>query len=492
LSIRGDQIDLVASELEAAGTSSRQLSIKAGGITEAKLGFSWDTVDILASAFSYDGTRSNFTLTTAASANANVLDNSELLRNGVGGMGRVVATASENDWSLTGTTLSVHGDITATGDGYTIRYVIGSASGAATASGNTLWMGTLPQTPLHVKSDYFGTGSLDPKWEVWDAITPGGTVTAVENSEGLVLTRAADTENFNGIIQTLPGDTTFALTAEIELDLVGGKLTGAGVLVAENLAASGGNPSTGKLWMNYVAWDTVFGNMIYQFATWADFNSFTAVNFDSRLGSDRSRIFLRLYVDTSGETIRALGSRDGHRWLSLGGSISYAGSTLGSIGFVMRNESGDDTIMYSSMFRVDATSDPYLPVGGYVGTSVPSTFFDRQDVTVVPNGTVNVYGWNDRKAKLIACQAFSVTAATVGAYTMAITKDPGGTVDNMLSAATFDMTSLTNGVPEDVALTGTADDLILDANTVWQATFTSDNAGLDAAGVYFMLTWLVL
>ena len=80
--IRIDQLDTVASEFEGAGTDSRQLSIKAAGVTEAKLGFSWKTVEVLASAFSFTATRSTYTLSSAASSNTNVLDNAELLRNG--------------------------------------------------------------------------------------------------------------------------------------------------------------------------------------------------------------------------------------------------------------------------------------------------------------------------------------------------------------------------------------------------------------------------
>jgi hypothetical protein len=41
-------------------------------------------------------------------------------------------------------------------------------------------------------------------------------------------------------------------------------------------------------------------------------------------------------------------------------------------------------------------------------------------------------------------------------------------------------------------LTSTADDLILEAGDVWRIQLVSSAAGLDAEGVYFLLTWLVL
>jgi hypothetical protein len=486
--LRIDQIDTVASEFEGAGTDSRQLSLKAGGITEAKLGFSWEVVEIAASSFTYDGsTRSNYTLATAASSNSNVTDQAALLENGVDNKTLVATTSAENEFSLSGTTLSIHGDVESTGATYKLRYIVGTASGTASSSGNQFWLATVPQQPEQTETDYFPGSALASKWEEWDV--PGTLTVSVDN--GLVMSRTTDANFGAGIIQPIPSATTFAITAEVEFDtVVGNDSNGGGILVGENLAASGGSPSTGDLWVLQVGWSSGSDRAVF-WQKWDDYNGPATTLYTDGLSVEISRILLRLYVDTTADTVQALLSTDGKRWIALDDPVSTSGFTLGSIGLTTI-AIGDDTEVYSRMFRVDETSDPYLPVGGYVGTSVPSTFFDRQDVIVTPNGTVNVYGWNDRKAKLISAQAFSVITATVGTYTMALTKDPGGTADNMLSTATFDMTTLTNGVPEDLTLTSTADDLILDANTVWQATFTSDNAGLDAEGVYFMLTWLVL
>jgi len=162
MAIRIDQIDTVASEFEGAGTDLRQLSIKVAGVNETKLGFAWATVKVLASAFTFGSPRSTFTLATAASSNTNVLDNAELLRNGAVGQDRVTTTSAEGEWSLSGTTLSVHGDVTASADTYTLRYVIGSASGAAFASGNltgaTFASGSHALAPGEQLILYTGTG----------------------------------------------------------------------------------------------------------------------------------------------------------------------------------------------------------------------------------------------------------------------------------------------------------------------------------------------
>jgi hypothetical protein len=430
MSIRADQLDTVASEFEGTGTDNRQLSIKAGGISEAKLGFSWETVDILASAFTYDGTRSNYTLTSAASSNGNVDENHELLRNGVGGMTRVTTTSASGEWSLSGTTLSVHGDVTATGDSYTIRYVVGTASGASSASGNQIWLGTLPQSPLDTTSDYFNDGLLDSKWLEWD---PQTTLTVQETPDGLKLTRSGDVVRFNGLIQELPAHSTFAITAEVEIDVELGKLAGGGILVGEDLET---NPTTDALWMVYVLWSTTESDWVVAFQRWTNYDGSATTHFQDRVGALGSRFLIRLYVDTGATTMQALISRDGRRWLSLGTEEDYSADTIDKMGFVTRNASGTDAVVYSRMFRVDATSDPYLPVGGFVGTSVPSTFTESRPLAVSGGNTLNEYGWNDRKAKLIKCEVFSAVLGTVGTYTFALTKDPGGTANNMPSHPT--------------------------------------------------------
>jgi len=60
----------------------------------------------------------------AASSDGNVLDNAELLRNGVGGFDRVTTTAATDEWSLAGATLSIHGDITGNGSNKTSPPVV--------------------------------------------------------------------------------------------------------------------------------------------------------------------------------------------------------------------------------------------------------------------------------------------------------------------------------------------------------------------------------
>jgi hypothetical protein len=493
--IAAQQLDIVASELEAAGTDTRQLSIKASGVTEGKLAFSWATVEILASEFSFSATRSTFTLTQAASSDGNVLDNAELLRNGVGNLDRVATTVITGDWSISGTTLSVHGDITSSGDGYTIRYVVGTASGAASASGNQIWLGTVPQEPLHAKSDYFQGTTLDPKWEEWE---PLGEGTVTQANGEVRLTKDSTNFGYDGIIQDSPSDDQFCITARFSLSgLYGAQYFNVILLVGEDLSAGTGAPTTNGFLINNLHWDDI--DVLWTAAVHENYVAGTGI--ESEVMPTGPVVYLRLFVDrtagVAGE-VTALISENGKDWIRYPAMDvnAYADVTsLTSMGIAFWNSTGAEGAVLCDVFRVDITTDPELPVGGFVGTSVPSTIPERVPLAVAANAILNEYGWTERKVKLIKVEAFCATVATVGAYTLALTKDPEGTADNMLSAATFDLTTsgtLSAFVPTNVPLTSTVDDLILDISDVWRAQLVSDNAGLDAAGVYLKLTWLVL
>jgi len=165
--VREDQIDTVLSDFTGAGIDNRQLALKGGAVTEEKLGFTWATLEIPASSFSYDATRSNYTLAQAASSNANVLDMAQLLTNGVDGLSRVATTSASGEWSVAGLTLSIHGDITYTGATFKLRYVVGTSSGAASSSGNQIWLGTadlitIPASPTVDLTARFGSVLLQP------------------------------------------------------------------------------------------------------------------------------------------------------------------------------------------------------------------------------------------------------------------------------------------------------------------------------------------
>lgn len=92
------------------------------------LNFEWRALEITASSFSFSATRSTLSLSGAALSDAAIDFGNMLFKNGVMDQELVTTTAATNEWSISGTTLSVHGDITASGDLYQLQYLV--ATGA--------------------------------------------------------------------------------------------------------------------------------------------------------------------------------------------------------------------------------------------------------------------------------------------------------------------------------------------------------------------------
>lgn len=155
--IAGSQLDLNESHFEVGGTLDRQVLLKDGGVGAAKLGFAWKTVTVEASSFAYDSTRSNYTLSTASITSTSIEEQPALLRNGVNDQTLVTTTSTANEWSLSGATLSVHGDITTTGNTYKVTYMVagvgGGASGADVGKTYSLRVTTSNSTPVELTTD---------------------------------------------------------------------------------------------------------------------------------------------------------------------------------------------------------------------------------------------------------------------------------------------------------------------------------------------------
>jgi hypothetical protein len=125
--VDGTTIDLDSSNdyrlyIPAGGISGSQLG--SDSVSIDKLDFEWEVIDVPASSFSFSATRSTFTLTDAALSDAAIDDSFILMRNGVDDQTLAGTTAASNEWSISGTTLSVHDDITGSLDTYRLRYLI--------------------------------------------------------------------------------------------------------------------------------------------------------------------------------------------------------------------------------------------------------------------------------------------------------------------------------------------------------------------------------
>ena len=93
-------------------------------VTPAKLSFAPKNQSILASAGAIVAGNTDLALTVAPSADALLIPGYVLLRNGIDDMTYVAgAPAGAGQWTFSGSTISIFGDVTASGDVYTMRYM---------------------------------------------------------------------------------------------------------------------------------------------------------------------------------------------------------------------------------------------------------------------------------------------------------------------------------------------------------------------------------
>lgn len=232
----------------------------------------------------------------------------------------------------------------------------------------TLWDGTVEQDPLHASSDYFNDGAtLDPQWEEWDV---GGHITVSQADGAVKLSQPTSAgDDYGGIITPAPTDTQWCVTARMRLSSRFNPLNPCvgSLIIGEDLAAVGGNPSTGSFANSQilhssagVQWEgTIYSN----YTTFAD-------SFGSDPTPASHVCYLRWYVDldagVAGE-ITPLVSADGRTWIhypskALSGS---AISAIDSIGIASANLTGQDMRLSCDLFRIDLTSDPRFPIGGH-------------------------------------------------------------------------------------------------------------------------------
>lgn len=113
--------------------------------------------------------------------------------------------------------------------------------------------------------------------------------------------------------------------------------------------------------------------------------------------------------------------------------------------------------------------------------------FDRQllNFPEAPADTVEFRGWAAFGCKLTQARVYNVTTNTQGTYTLTVTNNATG--NTVLNAANFSMNTLVADTVTALTLTATAADLAFSTDDRWTVSLASDNAGLDATGVYVSL-----
>ena len=113
---------------------------------------------------------------------------------------------------------------------------------------------------------------------------------------------------------------------------------------------------------------------------------------------------------------------------------------------------------------------------------------DQREITVLPGGTINSLWFAPYACTVTAIKVYADTSpATAGVYTLAVEDIDGS--NNLISTATFDLTSLVSGTLTTLTLTGTTADLELATGTRVRFQFVSDNGDLTGDGVYTQIIY---
>jgi len=116
----------------------------------------------------------------------------------------------------------------------------------------------------------------------------------------------------------------------------------------------------------------------------------------------------------------------------------------------------------------------------------PSGGTTQKDIPVSPSNTVVDRWWAPFALTVTGIAVYMFTpGVTAGTYTAAF----AGAGNNLLAAATFDLTSLVAGTLTALPLTGVSADLALAADALVTGTFASNNGDLTGAGLYWRLLY---
>ena len=114
---------------------------------------------------------------------------------------------------------------------------------------------------------------------------------------------------------------------------------------------------------------------------------------------------------------------------------------------------------------------------------------DRQliNMPVAPNDTVEFRGWAVTGCTLLGVSVYCATVNTVGSYTLSVVNNATG--NTVLNVESVNLNTLTPDTVTNLGLTTNDGDKTFGQNGRWTVTLTSNNAGLDAAGVYVDLVF---
>jgi hypothetical protein len=136
------QLDLTSSHFAGSGSGGRTLTLADDAVSAEKLGFKFVELKIEAASFTVSNSNSEFDLAENALMDLHLSRSATLLRNGVSinesFRSAAYTLASENDWKINadGTKVIVFGDVTGSGDTYSLKYPVQTAGAGASVVGD--------------------------------------------------------------------------------------------------------------------------------------------------------------------------------------------------------------------------------------------------------------------------------------------------------------------------------------------------------------------
>jgi hypothetical protein len=246
--------------------------------------------------------------------------------------------------------------------------VISSVWGGGTGGGAYSPTGTFPlwnpyknPTP-HAHDDDFDDNSIAAAWNSWD---PGSLTTFTEGSQRLVMSQATHgSQGHGGRLRTAPADASWCVTVAVDVDCAAVNYMGGSLVVVGSDAIS--NPTT----CNFMSLGmTYFNNGVKcEVLKYADYATYSAT--DGVLDAGPFRFLRWFYNSADSDRILALVSNDGQDWTELNNVIlstaSLAGGAVAYVGPAINNfNTGRNARVVVSMYRVQATTNPHIPLGGY-------------------------------------------------------------------------------------------------------------------------------
>ena len=248
------------------------------------------------------------------------------------------------------------------------------ATGAAGADGadgtaGPNWYGLYPTAGPY--TDYFDDHVLSG-WTEWD---PGSKITITEGATRLRMRDSAANDagnNWGGIQRLVPPYATYTITAAVYLATNAQDTERAGIVLFSDFAD--------QATCNFVACNVFYLDNAgsptsgVQLQSWDDYETVTGAAHVGATDLGQGIVFIRVFVNTTTNILIPLWSANGLSWIG-GAPVAFSATSMGDndpIRMGLAIDGGANittntpgTTAYFAMFRVDNTTDPYLPCGAF-------------------------------------------------------------------------------------------------------------------------------